>query len=58
MDGKEFRGHEFHYTQFLGEKPESAIQVFNAKGEPVATPIIRYKNVVASYTHIYNLWQI
>lgn len=58
MDGKEFRGHEFHYTQFLGEKPGSAIQVFNAKGEPVATPIIRYKNVVASYTHIYNLWQI
>lgn len=53
LDGKEYRGHEFHYTQFLGEPPESATQVFNAKGEPVMTPVIRYKNVLASYTHLY-----
>ncbi len=55
LDGKEYRGHEFHYTQFLGETPQSAAQVFNAKGEPVPTPIIRYKNVFASYTHLYNI---
>ena len=55
LDGKEFRGHEFHYTQFLGEVPPSACQVYNAKGEPVDTPIIRYKNVLASYTHIYRI---
>ena len=54
LDGREFRGHEFHYTQFCDDPP-SAVQVFNAKGEPVATPILRYKNVLASYTHIYNI---
>jgi len=55
LDGKEYRGHEFHYTQFLGKVPSSATQVFNAKGEPVPTPVIRYKNVLASYTHLYQL---
>ena len=53
LDGKEYRGHEFHYTQFLGEKPQSVTQVYNAKGEPVATPVFKYKNVLASYTHLY-----
>jgi adenosylcobyric acid synthase len=52
LDGKEYRGHEFHYTQFLGESPASVTQVYNAKGEPVATPVFKYKNVLASYTHI------
>ena len=52
LDGKEYRGHEFHYTQFLGELPPSVTQVYNAKGEPVPTPIIKYKNVLASYTHL------
>ena len=62
LDGKEYRGHEFHYTQFYrGEGSEtrdegipSAAQVYNAKGEPVDTPVFRYKNVLASYTHLYN----
>lgn len=49
----EFRGHEFHYTQFLGETPPSAVQVYNALGEPIPTPIIKHNNVFASYTHIY-----
>ena len=53
LDGREYRGHEFHYTQFLGPTPPSACQVFNAKGEPVATPVFRHKNVLASYTHLY-----
>ena len=56
LDGKEYRGHEFHYTQFLTPplQGEGTIaQVFNAKGEPVSTPIFRYKNVLASYTHLY-----
>lgn len=55
LDGKEYRGHEFHYTQFLGETPPSVAQVYNAKGEPVNSPVIRYKNVLASYTHIYQI---
>ncbi len=52
LDGKEYRGHEFHYTQFAAT-PESITQVYNAKGEPVPTPVFRYKNVLASYTHLY-----
>ena len=55
LDGKEYRGHEFHYTQFLGNTPASVVQVFDAKGRSVPTPILRYKNVLASYTHIYNI---
>ena len=55
FDGKEYRGHEFHYTQFLGETPPSITQVYNAKGEPVPTPVLRYKNVLASYTHLYSI---
>lgn len=55
LDGREYRGHEFHYTQFLGQSPESVTQVYNAKGEPVPTPVIRYKNVLASYTHLYQI---
>ena len=55
LDGREYRGHEFHYTQFLGEVPKSIVQVFNAKGEPVSTPVLRYKNVLASYTHLYHI---
>ena len=60
LDGEEYRGHEFHYTQFLsaegqemrGERLPSATQVYNAKGEPVSTPVFKYKNVLASYTHL------
>ena len=55
LDGREYRGHEFHYTQFLGEKPQSVTQVYNAKGGPVDTPVFKYKNVLASYTHLYNI---
>lgn len=55
LDGCEYRGHEFHYTQFSGELPPSAAQVFNAAGEPVPTPVIRQQNVLASYTHLYQI---
>ena len=55
LDGKEYRGHEFHYTQFIGEMPTSIVQVYNAKGEPVNTPVFKYKNVLASYTHLYEI---
>jgi cobyrinic acid a,c-diamide synthase len=55
LDGREYRGHEFHYTQFLGEVPQSITQVFDAKGNPVATPVFKYKNVLASYTHLYEI---
>lgn len=53
IDGKEYRGHEFHYSQFLGSPPPSTTTVRNARGEPVDCPIIRTGNVIASYTHWY-----
>ena len=43
------------HTQFLGDTPKSITQVYNAKGEPVDTPVFRYKNVLASYTHLYQI---
>ena len=51
--GLQLRGHEFHYTQFHGQLPPSAVQVLNAKGGNVSTPIIHHGNVIASYTHLY-----
>lgn len=55
LDGKEYRGHEFHYSQFVGKQPESAATVWNARGEEVNCPIIRQGHVTASYTHWYFL---
>lgn len=56
-NGQHLRGHEFHYTQISRESgdalPPSVAQVYNAKGQPVDTPVFRYKNVIASYTHLY-----
>lgn len=53
MDGKEWRGHEFHYTQFVEPKPHSAALVYDARGNIVDSPVIRQGNVMASYTHLY-----
>ena len=55
LDGREYRGHEFHYTQFMDGKPHSCTQVYNAKGERVDCPVYKYKNVLASYTHLYQI---
>lgn len=58
-NGQQLRGHEFHYTTFMdGEEnmkciPPSIAQVYNANGQPVTTPVFRYKNVIASYMHLY-----
>ena len=63
-NGWRLKGHEFHYTQFAvpetdGKEggacslPLSIAQVYNAKGGKVTTPVFRYKNLIASYTHLY-----
>lgn len=54
-NGMQLCGHEFHYSQETGgehDLPSVAI-VRNAKGDLVGTPVYRYKNVIASYTHLY-----
>ncbi len=46
------KGHEFHYSSVSGNE-ESFITQYNAKGIPVETKLLRYKNAIAGYTHIY-----
>ena len=52
--GREWRGHEFHYSKL--QSPDvlpSVAQQYDARGETVTTPLYRYKNVMAGYTHLY-----
>lgn len=50
---KNYRGHEFHYTQFSHSIPPTSIPVYNAKEERVSTPVFIHNNILASYTHLY-----
>ena len=50
--GKELRGHEFHYSK-VESTLESVAQQYNAMGKEVATPLYRYRNLIAGYTHLY-----
>ncbi|MBQ7458767.1 MAG: cobyrinate a,c-diamide synthase [Bacteroidales bacterium] len=52
--GAEFRGHEFHYSDVSnpGVLPSIAEQT-DVRGNKVETPLYRYKNVIAGYTHLY-----
>ena len=33
--------------------PPSVAKVYDARGKQTSTPVFRYKNVIASYTHLY-----
>ena len=52
--GRSWKGHEFHYSSLTDPAalPSIARQT-NAAGEVVDTPLYRYKNVIAGYTHLY-----
>lgn len=54
FDNFEISGHEFHYSDilYLSGLP-SVAQQYNIRSEKVATPVYRYKNVFAGYTHFY-----
>lgn len=62
--GREWRGHEFHYSAVTApDALPSVAQQYDVRGGAVATPLYRYKNVIAGYTHLYwgetgilNLW--
>ncbi|MBQ5827437.1 MAG: cobyrinate a,c-diamide synthase [Bacteroidales bacterium] len=54
--GKGLRGHEFHYSKVVPDEEaplQSIAQQYNAAGAEVATPLYRYKNLIAGYTHLY-----
>lgn len=57
LNGTLLRGHEFHYSAIQQEEQHSGITIQQvqrtAKGTKAATPIYRYKNVIAGYTHWY-----
>lgn len=55
IDGVEYRGHEFHYTQFLGNTPESCCKIYDAKGREMPSSVFTYKGLLASYIHIASL---
>lgn len=54
-NNQEVRGHEFHYSKVLpvGDDLTSDAVLYNATDKKVETPLYRYKNVIAGYTHIY-----
>jgi cobyrinic acid a,c-diamide synthase len=46
-------GHEFHYSDMKESQLQSIVQQFNAKKQAVDTSLIRYKNAIGGYTHLY-----
>ena len=52
-NGIEIKGHEFHYSHIEENDIPSVAQLYNARGGEVSTKLMRYKNVIAGYTHIY-----
>ena len=58
LPGLNIRGHEFHYSHTVSDTGSdtalpSVAKLSNVKGAPVATPVYRYKNTFAGYTHLY-----
>jgi len=51
-NGVLLKGHEFHYSSIKSEQ-QSVVQQYTAKGQPTDTKLLRYKNVIAGYTHLY-----
>lgn len=54
-NGVSVRGHEFHYSRIVPADDilPSVAELYSAKGMKVDTPLYRYKNVIAGYTHLY-----
>ena len=51
-NGLKVRGHEFHYSS-ASSNLNSVAKQYSAKNQPVDTKLLRYKNAIAGYTHIY-----
>lgn len=49
------QGHEFHYSRIRASAHPlpSVATAYTAKGVPTDTPLYRYKNLLAGYTHLY-----
>ena len=57
LNGLTWRGHEFHYSEVRGEgagvRGHENAKVCDATGHPTETPFYIYKNLRASYLHLY-----
>lgn len=55
LDGLKLRGHEFHYSKIADDSQAEKMpsRQTNVRGREVTTPVYRYKNVIAGYTHLY-----
>ncbi len=51
-NGLKMKGHEFHYSSIESDL-ESVAEQYSAKNKPVDTKLLRYKNAIAGYTHLY-----
>lgn len=51
-NGMSLKGHEFHYSTIKSEQ-QSIVQQYTAKGQVTDTKLMRYKNTIAGYTHLY-----
>lgn len=54
-NGFEMKGHEFHYSSIVPQEQmlPTVAEAFTAKGVQTDTPLYRYKNLLAGYTHLY-----
>jgi len=50
--GLSLTGHEFHYSK-IDQLLPGEVNQYNARGTRVNTLLLRYKNALASYTHLY-----
>ena len=59
LGDQDLRGHEFHYSSISPadwnphDRLIDSVEVFDAKGMPTGSPVFRYKNLIASYVHLY-----
>lgn len=46
-------GHEFHYSSIVEDHHTSIAEVYTARNKEIETKVYSYKNVLASYIHLY-----
>lgn len=51
-NGKLFKGHEFHYSH-IDSSLKSIVQQYGARKQMVDTKLLKYKNAIGGYTHLY-----
>ncbi|CAL2095704.1 Cobyrinic acid A,C-diamide synthase [Tenacibaculum sp. 190524A02b] len=46
-------GHEFHYSSIMQDDYSSVAEIYTARNKEINTKVYSYKNVLASYIHLY-----